>query len=516
MAELFLAQRSGPGGFRRLVAVKRILPHLSEDHAFADMFLNEGRIAAQLDHPNICQVFDLGEDRGGLYLAMEYLEGVSMHTFCANLQRDDEQQYLRLLAAILYQVAAGLEHAHQFRDPISQRASPVVHRDVSPQNIFLTSAGVCKVLDFGVAKVLTEGNRTQSGVVKGKLAYMAPEQAKAGVIDARTDVFSTAVVFWEAITGRGLFQRSTDFLVWQAMHESAIPLPSVVRPQLPKALDSVLLNALAREPGERTVDIMTFANEFCDAIAAVGAAADARELVDAIRSNCSAELAAGAATVAAAHRSFADAQQQAASANSRARRQFQSAPTVIDGDGDYQPAKGDGIATDDQDSAREVYSAVSPSRPSLRILYIGCAVALLILIPVLVVVWSGATPSTINVVASMDATNALVAPIDAATADREIEVIDAPPVAARDAPAKPKSLERSVKPVRGTGYLTIDAKPYATIFVDGKRLGDTPLFRQPVDAGSHVLRAVRADKTVKNVRINVRKGEVTEYGSIRW
>src|SRR5262245_16974310 len=188
MAELDLARLHGVGGFAKLVAIKRILPHLAQDRQFVEMFLNEGRIAAQLSHPNVCQVYELGEVGGELFLAMEYLDGVSWDHLLANLACDARER-LRLTAGVLGQAAEGLHYAHQLRD-VTGQPTPVIHRDVSPQNLFVTVDGVCKVLDFGVSKMMTEGPRTRTGLLKGKLPYMSPEQISGEPLDARSDVFA--------------------------------------------------------------------------------------------------------------------------------------------------------------------------------------------------------------------------------------------------------------------------------------------------------------------------------------
>jgi len=201
MAELDLARLNGVGGFAKLVAIKRILPHLAQDRQFVEMFLNEGRIAARLSHPNVCQVYELGEVDGELFLAMEYLDGVSWDDLLAQVRVTfDAPARLRLTAGVLSQAAEGLHYAHQLRD-VAGNSTPVIHRDVSPQNLFVTVDGVCKVLDFGVSKMMTDGPRTRTGLLKGKLPYMSPEQIRGEPIDARSDVFALGVVAWEALAG---------------------------------------------------------------------------------------------------------------------------------------------------------------------------------------------------------------------------------------------------------------------------------------------------------------------------
>ena len=279
MAELFLGRLVAVGGFARVVAIKRILPHLAQDPQFKEMFLNEGRIAAQLHHQNICQVFELDESDGELFLAMEYLEGVSWDQLIRATPRDAA---LKLTVEVLAQACEGLHYAHSLRD-LEDKPTPVIHRDVSPQNLFVTVDGVCKVLDFGVAKIMTDGPRTRTGVIKGKLPYMAPEQIRGDDIDGRADVFSLGVVAWEALAGTRLFDRPTDFAIWKAITEEPIAEMRKHWPQCPPAVEQVVMQALARDAKYRYAT----AREFARALrAAAGVTATQAELAEAVRTSC--------------------------------------------------------------------------------------------------------------------------------------------------------------------------------------------------------------------------------------
>ena len=284
MAELFLGRLHGAGGFTKHVAIKRILPHLAQDPQFKELFLNEGRIAAQLSHPNVCQVFELDEANGELYLAMEYLDGVSWDHLSAVTPRGE----LRLTAGVLAQAAEGLHYAHGLH---------VIHRDVSPQNLFVTVDGICKVLDFGVSKIMTDGPRTRTGVIKGKLPYMAPEQIRGEPLDARADVFALGVCAWEALAGTRLFERATDFQIWKAITEEDVP--SIVQhwPACPPLVDAVIRRALDRDRDRRQPTARQFADELRNA---AGQAAEPAEIAAAVRTRCAERLAARARQVATA------------------------------------------------------------------------------------------------------------------------------------------------------------------------------------------------------------------------
>lgn len=293
MAELFLGRLRGAGGFSKLVAIKRILPHLAEERQFTEMFKNEGRIAARLSHPNVCQVFELDEIDGELLLVMEYLDGASWEHLCDAAPRD---ALLPLIAGVLAQAAEGLHYAHTLRDATGY-PSPVVHRDVSPQNLFVTVDGVCKVLDFGVAKLLLAESVTRSGVLKGKLPYMAPEQILGEPVDARADIFSLAVCAWEALAGARLFDRASDYEIWKAIVEEPVPPIASRWPACPPLLDAVVLRALSRDPTDRQSTARSFAAELRNA---AGSAADPPQIAAVLRLACADRLAARARAVAAA------------------------------------------------------------------------------------------------------------------------------------------------------------------------------------------------------------------------
>src|SRR4051812_7865173 len=185
MAEIFLARLQGVAGFEKLVCIKRILPHLARDKQFVAMFLDEARIAARISHPNVCQVFELGEIEGSYYIAMEYLEGVPLGCF----RRRAALGVLpdpRLVAGIAIQACEALHHAHQLKNTDGS-VMEVVHRDVSPQNVFVTVDGIVKVLDFGIAKAQGAHAKTGTGAIKGTSAYMSPEQLRGERVDRRTD-----------------------------------------------------------------------------------------------------------------------------------------------------------------------------------------------------------------------------------------------------------------------------------------------------------------------------------------
>jgi serine/threonine-protein kinase len=251
MGQVFLARQKGPVGFQKLLVVKRLLPHLSEDQEFIQMFLDEARIAGLLNHPNIAQIYDLGDVDGVLYIAMEYIQGdsISQVNARANHYRKGGVP-LGLKCRIIADAAAGLDHAHQARTP-SGRKLGLIHRDVSPQNVLVGFNGNVKLIDFGVAKAAGKLSQTIVGTIKGKHAYMSPEQARGEELDARSDVYGLGIVFYELLTSQRLFKRDSDMSTLKAVVGAKVPPPSEVVPGVPKSLDAVVMKALARKREER-------------------------------------------------------------------------------------------------------------------------------------------------------------------------------------------------------------------------------------------------------------------------
>ncbi len=249
MGEIFLARLEGAAGFEKLYVIKRILPHLAGDARFRAMLISEARIAARMSHANICQVYELAESDRQLYIVMEYLEGITLLALLRKYAQQRRQLPFGFIAGVVHQVAEGLHYAHELRERNGDLMG-VVHRDVTPSNLFLTESGIAKVHDFGVAKA-KDSTTTESGAVKGKFAYMAPEQLAGHEVDRRADIFALGVVVTEMISNRRLFQRKTDYLTFQAVMEQPLPDFRRHRPELPEAMVPVLGRALARDPADR-------------------------------------------------------------------------------------------------------------------------------------------------------------------------------------------------------------------------------------------------------------------------
>ncbi len=249
MAEIFLAKTMGPGGFERPVVIKRLLPHLRSDQSHVRMFLDEARIVAGIRHPNVVDVHDLQQIGDDYILVMEYLEGEATSTYRDAARKADGLDPW-LGAYIVSEAAAGLYAAHSMKTS-SGRDQNIVHRDVSPQNIFVTYEGEVKLLDFGVARAEERMSETMSGVVKGKFAYMAPEQLRGKHVDHRSDLFSLGAVLYELTTGHKLFGRDNQAATLMAVCQEPVARPSERWPDYPVGLEPIVMRALQRDPNMR-------------------------------------------------------------------------------------------------------------------------------------------------------------------------------------------------------------------------------------------------------------------------
>ena len=254
MATVYLARVHGASGFEKLIALKRIHRHLAKEKKYIEMFLDEAKIASRITHPNVCSVFDFGQADGEYYIAMEYLVGEPLSRLCGKVARDQQQRRHALLplrmAGIIADACEGLHAAHELKDANGDLLS-VVHRDVSPRNLFVTYDGSVQVVDFGIASARQRMHHTATGQVKGTFAYMAPEQLTASPIDRRVDVWSLGVSLWEMLTLRRLFRRDTTANTIHAVLYEDLVAPSKYRSQVPPELDQIVMRALMRDPKDR-------------------------------------------------------------------------------------------------------------------------------------------------------------------------------------------------------------------------------------------------------------------------
>jgi serine/threonine protein kinase len=252
MAEIFRAKTASEG-FAKPVCIKRILPHFLESETFVTMFRDEAALAARLQHANVVQVFDFGEAEGMLYLAMELVDGADLRKLLDRAQQRGRRPGIGQAIQIAIEICRGLHHAHSLSD--GKRKLGIVHRDISPHNVLISRAGEVKITDFGIAKASERATHTSTGVVKGKLSYMAPEQAEGGEIDHRVDQFATGIILWEILTGRRLFSGENEASILRRVLMCDVPPPSRDNAAVPDALEKIVMRALAPDPAARFADM---------------------------------------------------------------------------------------------------------------------------------------------------------------------------------------------------------------------------------------------------------------------
>lgn len=248
MAEIWLAEQRGPGGFNKELVIKRILPHLASEGQFTEMFMDEARIVAHLNHPNIGQVFELGEQEGDYFIAMEFIDGLDLAQLRDKLDERGMRLPVHYAARIICDILAALDYAHEFRDRQGNHVG-LIHRDISPQNVLISKEGVVKLVDFGVAKAASNSSKTETGAVKGKFAYMAPEQIEGGQLDRRVDLFAIGCVFYELLAGKKPF--GDDLKAVSMILAGQRQELRELREDVPEEIGRIISRALSRNREDR-------------------------------------------------------------------------------------------------------------------------------------------------------------------------------------------------------------------------------------------------------------------------
>lgn len=265
-ANVSLAVTRSKENVRKLVVLKALLPELADEVGAVDAFLDEARLAAQLNHPNVVQTYEVGTESERPVIVMEYLEGQSFSRISRTAGRADQDLPLPLQLHVIIEMLQGLHYAHEVKS-YDGRPLKLVHRDVSPQNVFVTYDGQVKILDFGIAKAASSSTHTAAGIMKGKIAYMAPEQMAGTLIDRRADIYSAGCMLWAAATGRKLWGDSTDVQIVRAVVAGRIPSPKSVNPSCPDELERIVMRALQSDPEKRqatALELQTEIEQFCE------------------------------------------------------------------------------------------------------------------------------------------------------------------------------------------------------------------------------------------------------------
>ncbi|MBN1210786.1 MAG: serine/threonine protein kinase [Myxococcaceae bacterium] len=539
MAEIWLARQVGPKGFEKFIVIKRILDGLGTDPEFVGMFLDEARIAAQLNHPHIVQIFDLGEEAGAFYIAMEYLPGENLSTIARTGARQGKPLPIPLAVRIIADVAEGLGYAHAKTGPDGVLLG-IVHRDVSPQNLLVTYDGVVKVLDFGIAKAASRESATMAGQVKGKAAYMSPEQARGVTLDGRSDIFSLGIILFEVVTRSRLFQFSDQFAALAAVGgNDPIPLAHERNPRVPEALSRIIAQALARDPAQRYPTARHFQNALEEWLRTQQEVPGSAEVASYMAEIFGERIQERARLLEAA---------RAGDLTPSIARRVASSAT-----GDSMPGR----------LVEEETTLEQPWRPRSRLALAGAAVLLLLVgagamfalrpapvespapvappapvavqpalppaPPVLTVetdppgaqIWVngqdvGRSPLVLDTLTLGEHT--VAATLEGRKeATRQVNLAypgERTTVVLMLAPEPPKLPDKPPKPEPRIsikkGRLTLDTTPWTRVFWRGKKLGDTPLIDHVLPVGRHQLKLVNEEKNISTViEVDIRVGLTT-------
>jgi len=531
MGEIFLARLDGEGGFAKLVVIKRLLPELVASEEFRAMFLHEARIAGQLSHANICDVYELGQVGEQYFIAMAYLQGVSLSRIARDREQPVDTDHVRMIAGLGEQACEGLHHAHELTGPTGERFD-LVHRDVSPSNLLATFDGVLKVLDFGIAKVRGVPRMTTKGSIRGKFAYMSPEQIRGDEVDRRSDIFSLATVLFETLTHRRMFQRNSEYLIARAILEEDYPDAREVAPAVPPVLAAVLARALARRPEDRFANAQAMGAALREAVAELGGPLPSPAIGDRLR------------------RLYPDSLAEQRGQLERATSRVEAAPPVA-GRGSDDAGRGVEVSTEPVprpgSAHAEPTETTAPTRllrgsgsvpveraeatPTARVpgrppaAAIGAVV--LLLAGAATLFWllrrpdgtTRALTADAGISSAPDERGSAAAPpaelpADAAPA-ADAESVAAPAVdAGRPVRRRPHRRSHGEKverpsPTAEPGYFSIDSTPFAIIYIDGERVGETPIIHRALSPGKHQVRAVTEDGHSRSFSIRVRSGRET-------
>jgi serine/threonine-protein kinase len=472
MAAVHLAQLTSAQGFRKWVAIKTVDPEYARNPTFVRLFLHEARLAARINHPNVCTVFDFGEAEGTYFLAMEYLHGEALSSVAKRAWAGTGIP-VHVAARIVADAARGLHAAHELRDEDGSPAG-VVHRDVSPQNVFVLYDGVAKVVDFGIAK--SREARESGAVLRGKLAYMAPEQIEGREVDRRADVWALGVVLWELSLGRRLFRRESDEQVAAAVLDEPIPAPRLVRAEYPHALEAVVMRALARDPDRRYATAAELARDLELFLAELGIPAGAADVAEFMRELFADRLAERDAML---RQGLADP--------------FGALPR------EERTRTADVATVVDAPSAR---LGAAPRRVAWRA-WLGWGATLGLIAGLCAIAgWTWRAASRVPPVPAPPPRTTIEPLFPAADAGSAPRANTVPDAGARPSPRRMEQGERR-------GFLALDAPPGVRVFEGGTLLGTTPLTRLPLAPGRHLLRVVPERGAARSLTVFITSGRVT-------
>lgn len=506
MAEVFLAVHQGNLGIKKLVVVKKLRTDDEASPEFVQMFLDEARLASRINHPNVVATYDVGHENGVLFIAMEYLEGQSLHAIQLAARSGRASVSHQMSARLVAEVLGGLHHAHELRD-FDGKPLRLVHRDVSPHNIFVTYGGGVKLLDFGVAKA-TVTQETQGDGLKGKIGYMAPEYAMGQAIDRRADVFAAGIVLWEMLAGRYLMTDGLDdnaVTTLMRLLNDPVPLVSTVDPTIDPKLDAIVAKALSRQLTDR----FQSAQEMRDALDAyvVGSPSPVGEadITRWMRGTFAKDYAlvgprnmAAMSSTATVSPSFGSLSESAVSVvmqpdePRRAARSTRRHATVL----------ACFLAVAGLVGAIAFTMARRPFSHTARATSALAPPPLLAPSPPAPIVPAPRPMATVGVAAASPAKAPAAAMALNPSPLRRMAKLDPAPKTSLSAEATPVAVSAA-----GTGFLTINTHPWTHVFMGGKDIGTTPVLKLELPVGNHVLTFKNPDKNLERTEtIAVVKG----------
>ena len=287
MAEIYRGEVESIQGFKKQVAIKRILPQLTRNKKFVAMFLDEARVSLYLNHANIVQVFDIGRSSETFFIVMEYVDGLNLRTLVDSLKRQNHRMEASHALFIMMEVTKGLAYAHDYADPETGEPLGIVHRDISPPNILLSAVGEIKLVDFGLAKAASQLEHTEPGVVKGKFSYLSPESACGQEVDHRADIFASGIILFEMLTGRRLFFGDSDYQTVELVRQANIPSMPALNPKISPELERIVLKSLTRDPNDRYQHVYEFQDAMAQYLFSRGLKVTNRDVAALVKSSLS-------------------------------------------------------------------------------------------------------------------------------------------------------------------------------------------------------------------------------------
>ncbi len=523
MAEVYIGKAVGPGGFQKSVVIKRILPELAEDPAFVEMFLSEARLAAQLSHPNVVQVFDFGVHDGQYYLTMEYVRGQTLRVLLKHFLNRKVPMPPQLAARIACGVCEGLQYAHDLTEEDGPPLN-IVHRDVAPDNIMVTSTGVPKLVDFGVAKAVSNTHRSVAGTVKGKYAYMSPELVRGQEADRQVDVYALGVTLYELVVGRRPFSADTELALVSKIVEGNTPFAHVANPAVPIELSRIIALAMHPAKAERYPDARSLQRALEEWLQSTGARVGSPELSTLVEEVTRARR--GTHPESSRPKTGSGTGTPISSRSGAAPvLGLVSSPSLPE-----LPVIEGTLDESSQSSTAVLDVAVEEPKKAKR-----TPVALLSAVGVVLLAAGGAGAWFLKAPAAPPAGE--TAAVRGEEPPKEPE--PKPPEVAEAAPPpkpaeEPRSAEQAAKPkpkpvaaanapaaTGEDGYLTLRTEPWADVYLGAEKLGTTPLIRAPIASGKRTV-LLKNEKVgfTKKLTLNIEPGKelkqavVVEQGSI--